>query len=297
MPVLVNVSGGAARRLSGRLRDDVEAAFAVAGVPIALELLDGAAIPIRAAALAGAPVVVVGGGDGTLGGASGALAVGGSALGILPLGTRNHLAEQLDIPADLPGAARVIAGGITRRIDLGRVNGTAFVNNAVIGLYPQLVREREALSAPRWLATLPAAARALGRMRHHRLRIRRPGEGRTPVVTPMLFVGNGHYRLDAGVSAGRESLDDGKLSLYAVASRRRLALVGFALRALMGRADPDRDFAALGDLPAFVVEGRSRRIDVALDGEVMRLAMPLRFESLAGALAVVAPALREGSGA
>lgn len=119
----------------------------------------------------------------------------------------------------------------------------------MIGLYPRLVREREALSAPKWLATLPAAAHALGRMRHHRLRICRPGEDRVPVVTPMMFVGNGRYRLEAGVSAGRESLEDGSLSLYAVASRRRLALIGFALRAVMGRADPEGDFAALGDHP------------------------------------------------
>lgn len=125
MPVLANAAGGTAARLGDRLRGEVEAAFAGVGVAIALELVDGGAIASRAAAVSGEPLVVVGGGDGTLGAAASALAGTGSALGILPLGTRNHLARELGIPADLTGAARVIARGETRRIDLGRINGHA----------------------------------------------------------------------------------------------------------------------------------------------------------------------------
>ncbi len=288
VPILVNTAGGAARRLGSRLRDDVEAAFAQAGVPIALELLAGAAIAGRVAALVGAPTVVVGGGDGTLGSAAGALAGTSTALGILALGTRNHLALELGVPADLPGAARLIGERTLRTIDVGRVNDRAFVNNASIGLYPALVRERDGIAAPKWLAALPAAWGALRRVRHHRLRLVLPG-GSRPVVTPLLFVGNNRYSLDPGSVGQRSALDDGRLSIYAVASRRRLALTGFALRAVLGRAERDRDFAAMGDYAAFTVEGRSQHIDVALDGEVVRLAMPLRFESRVGALAVVAP--------
>ncbi|MGI4732075.1 MAG: diacylglycerol/lipid kinase family protein [Janthinobacterium lividum] len=289
VPVLVNASGGTARRLGHRLRDSVEAAFAEAGVPIALELLEGGAIAGRAAALVGAPTVVVGGGDGTLGSAAGALVGSDTALGILPLGTRNHLALDLGIPSDLPGAARLIGARPVRRIDVGRVNDRIFVNNASVGLYPALVRRRDGLAAPKWLAALPAAVGALGRMRHHRLRLAWPGSDGRGVVTPLLFVGNNRYSLSRDRLGRREALDDGRLTIYAVASRRRLALIGFAVRAIAGRADTERDFAALGEQPAFTVEGRSRRIDVAIDGEVVRLAMPLRFESAAGALAVVAP--------
>ncbi|WP_375381338.1 diacylglycerol/lipid kinase family protein [uncultured Sphingomonas sp.] len=291
VPVLVNVAGGTARRLGGRLRHDVEAAFEEAGVPIALELLAGAAIAGRAAALVGAPVVVVGGHDGTLGGAAGALAGTPTALGILALGTRNHLALELGVPRDLLAAARLIGERPARTIDLGRVNGRAFVNNASIGLYPALVRGRDGIAAPKWLAALPAALGALRRMRHHRLRLVLPGDSR-PIVTPLLFVGNNRYSLDPGSVGRRSALDDGRLSIYAVASRRRLALAGFAMRAVLGRADRERDFAAIGDHAAFAAEGRSRHIDVALDGEVVRLAMPLRFESRARALTVVAPTSR-----
>ena len=234
IPVLVNAGGGNAKASGERLGAEIEAAFAEAGVPIALELLSGEAVVERAREFAGAPLVVVGGGDGTLGCAAGVLAGTQTALGILPLGTRNHLAAELGIPVDLPGAARVIADGQHRRIDLARVNGRAFVNNACVGFYPAMIRFRDAGGVPegaRWkkLAAVPAAIAALKRMRHHRLRLRVSGTDRE-VVTPMLFVGNNRYRLEPGHVGQRAALDDGQLSVFAIRSRHRVALLGFAAR-------------------------------------------------------------------
>ena len=290
VPVLVNAGGGTAKAKGDRLAEELETAFAAAGVAIDLRLLDGCDIAATAADLSTRPLVVVGGGDGTLGCAAQALVDGGGAtLGILPLGTRNHLALELGIPADLGEAAKLIAGGTTRCIDLGKVNGAVFVNNASIGFYPHMVRERAEISLPKKLAAIPAAARALGRMRHHRLRLAL-NDAERDVVTPMLFVGNNRYTLEAGHLGERAALDDGVLSIYAIASRRRLALIGFALRILAGRADRDRDFATIGEAVELVVAGRSHDIDIALDGEVKRMTMPLRFAVEPGALRVIAPA-------
>lgn len=294
VPVLINAGGGAARAEGAALRERVEAAFAGAGVRIALELLPGEATVERARALAGAPTVVVGGGDGTLGCAAGVLAGTETALGILPLGTRNHLAGELGIPADLAAAARLIADRPLRRIDLARVNGHAFVNNACVGFYPAMIRFRDAGGVPggarlKKLAAVPAAFAALKRMRHHRLRLLVSGHDRE-VVTPMLFVGNNRYSLERGQVGHRAALDAGQLSVFAVRDRHRLALIGFAARAMLGRADPARDFAAVADTPELTVAGRSRAVSVAIDGEVARIAMPLRFTVEPRALTVIAPA-------
>lgn len=54
--------------------------------------------------------------------------------GILPLGTANDLADNLEIPKDLDEAARVIARKQTRRIDVCQVNDRYFINNSAIGL-------------------------------------------------------------------------------------------------------------------------------------------------------------------
>ena len=67
-----------------------------------------------------------------------------------------------------------------------------------------------------------------------------------------------------------------------------LALIGFALRSLLGRADPERDFCALAKATEVVVEG-SGEIDVAFDGEVERMALPLTFAIMPGALKVLVP--------
>ena len=288
IPVLVNSSGGTAAAKGEGLRGELEKAFAAAGVSVDLQLLEGGQLQAAVEKVAGAPVVVIGGGDGTLGSAAGALVEAKSALGILPLGTRNHLARELGIPLKLADAAKCIADGHQRRIDLARVNGRAFVNNASIGFYPDLVHQRDGMALPKKLAALPATIAALKRMRHRRLRLTMP-DHEEQIVTPMLFVGNNRYVLEAGKLGQRAALDDGVLSVYAVASRHRMALIGFALRALVGRADPERDFAAIGDTPELRVTGPKRCIDVALDGEVMSLAVPLDFTIDSGALTVIAP--------
>jgi len=289
IPVFVNSGGGTAAARGEALRDELKAAFVEAGLTIDLQLLHGSKIRAAVEAKTDAPLVVIGGGDGTLGCAAQAIVDHGkAALGILPLGTRNHLARELGIPMDIAGAVKVIAAGTKRRIDLARVNGHVFVNNASIGLYPLMVRERDKRDAPKWLASLPAARAALQRLRHHRLHIAMAGSAER-VVTPMLFVGNNLYELEAGSVGKRAALDAGKLSVFAVAARSHAGLIAFGLRALVGRADPDRDFAAIGETASLTVSGASRHIDIALDGEVMRLAMPLKFGIEPGALEVIAP--------
>ncbi len=292
IPVLVNRTGGTAAAMGDGLADAVKQGFEKTGTAIDLRLVDGDDLKDAVRAAVGAPIVVVGGGDGTLGGAADIVAGSGTALGVLPLGTRNHLAQELRIPLDLAGAAAVIAAGRTRRIDLARANGHVFINNASIGLYPLLVEfrdaERERHPMPKWLAAVPATFATLKRLRHHRLRLDLPGSHRE-IVTPMLFVGNNSYTLAAGRVGQREALDGGTLSVFAVARSTRIALIGLAFRTLTGRADAAHDFAAIGECDTLRVDGGSHDVSVALDGEVVRLSLPIAFTINAGALRVVAP--------
>ena len=285
LPVLINRSGGAAGRLGDGLRDAVEAAFAAAGRKIALELVDGAEMPDALGRHAGAPVIAVGGGDGTLGCAAAALAHTPTALAILPLGTRNHLARQLGVPLDLAEAARVCVSGQRRRIDLGMAGTRVFVNNASFGIYVRFVRHRDALDGPKWLSSIPAAWHALRRARAQSFSLRLDGQP-SRIKSPLLFIGNNEYSIDAGSVGERESLADGRLSLFAVAPQSPIGLVGFALRALVGLARADSDFEELTEAKEIVIEGIGS-IEGAFDGELETLALPLRLRSLPGALGVV----------
>ena len=239
------------------------------------------------------PLIAVGGGDGTIGCAAGALikAKSKAKLAVLPLGTRNHLARELG-NSDIATVAKAIAAGTTQWIDLGDVNGHAFVNNASIGFYPEMVRQRDLQrerGLPKWLANLPAAWVVLKRARHHRLRLTMEGRAQ-PVRTPMLFVGNNRYELAPTRLGKRKCLQDGLLSVYAVERRSPPRLAGFAARTLIGRADFGRDFAAVGEVANLTVEAHAGTIDIAIDGEVMRLPSPLVFKALPQALEVIVPA-------
>jgi diacylglycerol kinase (ATP) len=64
-------------------------------------------------------------------------------LGVLPLGTANDLVHNLNLPLDLPGAAKVIAEGKTRKIDVCQVNDRYFINNAGLGLEPYTTTVQE----------------------------------------------------------------------------------------------------------------------------------------------------------
>ena len=85
--------------------------------------------------------VIAAGGDGTIGEVVNGLGrAQGEAqwgpLGIIPLGSANDLAYALGLPSDLDGAARVIAAGKTRLMDVGQANDHYFANNSALGLEP-----------------------------------------------------------------------------------------------------------------------------------------------------------------
>jgi diacylglycerol kinase family enzyme len=288
LPVIVNAAGGAAGRAGDKLREQIEAAFAAANQAIALELVDGGGLAGALARHAEAPRLVVGGGDGTLATAAQAVAAAKGELAILPLGTRNHFACQLGVPADLQAAARLAATGTARRVDLGRADDRAFINNFSAGAYVDLVRAREASALPKLLATVPAAWRTLRDLRSRRFDLSLDGEAR-PVRSPLLFVGNNRYEVDEGRLDERASLDDGLLSVFAVAPLSRAALVFAALRTLVSRPRVHRDFALDQTAREVRIDGPGASLEVALDGERVRFDLPLTLRIAPRALAVVSP--------
>ena len=282
--MVVNASGGRASREGAGLSDQLIAAFAEQGAKVDPQLVEGKAIAQTIADQRAASVVAIGGGDGTLGGAAELLSRSGQTMAVLPLGTLNHLSIDLGIPADLSEAAQIAVSGQTRTIDLAQVGDQVFVNNASVGLYTKLVRARDAQALPKALATIPAAWTVLRGFKVRRLELEIGGT-RQCVETPLLFIGNNPYTITGKRLGQREALDTGQLGLYAVRPRSALGLIWFALRALLGRADPARDFIDVSNCAAFTLLG-SGPIDVAHDGEVTRMQLPLQFRSLPGALKV-----------
>jgi YegS/Rv2252/BmrU family lipid kinase len=291
--VLLNRSGGTLAADPG-LADKAGDALTSAGLNVEVELLSGGDCAVRCRAIAERKdaLLIVGGGDGTISAAASALAGTDTKLGILPLGTLNHFARDLGIPTELEEAARLIASGKARRVDIGEMNDRVFINNSAIGLYPLMVVDRDIqqkrLGRSKRLAMVVASVRTLVRFNHHRLTLTVNEEETGRVDTPLLFVGNNDYRLDIGAAGQRESIDDGELFVLVMRKKTRRGLIAASIRALLGRNRPD-DMVQLDGVERLRVSAPRPQLAVSLDGEVVRSAPPLEYKIRKQALRVIAP--------
>jgi diacylglycerol kinase family enzyme len=235
--------------------------------------------------------VVAGGGDGTQSAVASRLAGTPLVQGVLPLGTLNHFAKDLGIPLKLEDAVRTLAQGRVLEVDVGEVNGHVFINNSSIGLYPEIVRERELqqlhLGKSKWRALASATLHAMQRRLGIAVRVDAEGEQQLR-RTPFVFVGNNRYTMEGLAIGARNSLQEGELALYMARRRGRLALVQLALRALAHRLRQDEDFELVTG-GAFVISTTAARIRVATDGEVSMMDTPLHYRSRPRALRVLVP--------
>jgi YegS/Rv2252/BmrU family lipid kinase len=296
--VLLNRAAGTIVCRDGRtLGETIAAAFDQHGITATLEFLSGEELKesarrsLQRSKKNEIDALVVGGGDGSIATVAGVVADTGLPIGILPLGTFNHFARDLGIPLQVEQAIDLIAAGQARLVDLGEVNGESFVNNSSIGIYPHLVVGRERLREQRgmgkWTATALAAWRTLRNFPLRRLHIRAEGLAERH-HSPCVFIGNNEYCLTGPTVGKRERLDAGELCVYVARQQSRLALFWLACRSLLGFLDQSQDLRAL-KAPNIEITSSTRRLLVALDGEVITLHTPLRYRARPNVLRVYAP--------
>ena len=290
--VLLNRAGGAAQA-DPNVGDKVAEALRKAGVEAEVELIAGGDCQVRSRGVAerGDELLIVGGGDGTISAAASALAGSRTLLGIIRLGTLNHFARDLGIPAHLDEAANLIAARPEKSVDVAEMNDRVFINNSAIGLYPLMVVDRDVqrarLGRSKRLAMIIAAGRTLARFRHHRLTLT-INDQKTTVETPLLFVGNNRYRLDIGAPGKRESIDYGCLSVYVMRKNSRRGFIAASIRALFNRQKPG-EMLELEQVERLRVASSRSTLAVSLDGEVVRATPPLEYKIRKKALRVIAP--------
>jgi len=245
----------------------------------------------KKAAKGKAEIIVAGGGDGTVSAIASEIIKTGKTFGILPLGTLNNFSKDLQIPQNIEEAVRVIAENHTKEIDVGEVNGRIFVNNSSIGLYPQIVknreRQQERLGYGKWRAAFWAALKILRRSPFLQVKLK-TANGERFVKTPFVFVGNNEYKMDFFNIGRRECLDDGKLSVYFLHKSGRRGLFMLVLRTVFGRLRQAEDFEEI-NIEEIKIETRKKQMLVAFDGEVDMLETPLCYCVHPLALRVIVP--------
>jgi diacylglycerol kinase family enzyme len=292
VPILVNKHGGAATA-DPQIAKKVADAVARAGIDAEVELVGGGDCAVRCRAIAerGDPLLIVGGGDGTISAAAQALVGTDTKLGILPLGTLNHFARDLRIPGDLVEAAKLIASDHELRVDVAEMNGRVFINNSAIGLYPLMVVDRDLqrkkLGRSKRLAMIVASVRTLARFGHQRLTLTVNDE-KERVETPLLFVGNNDYRIDIGAPGRRERLDGGELCVMVMRKKTRRGFIAATIRALFDHTRED-DMERIDSVGRLRVSSHRTWLPVSLDGEIVRAEPPLDYRIRRRALRVIAP--------
>lgn len=222
---------------------------------------------VAEAARDGAPMVIVGGGDGSLSGTIDFLVGHDCVFALLPLGTANSFARTLGIPLNLEGAVQAIACGRRRRIDLGRINGDYFANCAAMGLSP-MIGEGIPRKLKRYLGRfgyLLWAAWCLARFHAFRVTID-DGQERETLWATEVRIANGSFHGGVELVEGAD-VDTGQLVVQVVTGRSVLPLIWnwFAsVLKLPARQAPVREFHAR----KFTIDTKPR-LPISIDGEVV----------------------------
>ena len=292
MAVIINAGAGLGYSLPWR--DALVARFASHGLDAEITLaadVNHLMEAARAALAADAPIVVAGGGDGTVNAVASVVLDSGAVFGVLPMGTLNHFARDLRIPPQLDAAIATLAAGHVALVDVGEVNGRIFLNNSSLGLYPDIVRDRQRqqrrLGRGKWTAFGWATLAALKRYPFLSVRLTLGEQGHAR-RTPFVFIGNNEYQMQGFNIGERARLDGGTLSVYVAQRPTRFGLLKLALRALFGRLRQSREFHVF-QAGEMVIETRHRRLRVATDGEVTVMTPPLRYRIRPAALPVIVP--------
>jgi YegS/Rv2252/BmrU family lipid kinase len=230
--------------------------------------------------------VIAAGGDGTVIGAIPLALARGVPLGIVPLGTFNDLARALAVPSASAEACAAIARGRTRRIDVGRVNGTYFVNEASIGVTTRIARRqtpelKQRLGA---IAILTTSLQAVREVRPFAAEISFDGKSERARSVQITIANNARF---GGVIVRDDAaIDDGWLDLYSVEPRNWLD--AFALVRKIVAGDPSSgDGLRTRRSTRFEIRTRHRH-HISADGEPAGMT-PAIFEVLPKALAVFVP--------
>jgi len=222
---------------------------------------------VKEAVRSGAPMVIVGGGDGSLSSTVDEVVGRDCVFALLPLGTANSFARTLGIPLDLEGAIATIVNGRRRRVDLGVVNGDFFANAAAMGLSP-MIGETVPHNLKRYLGRVGYLSWALWcliRFRPFQLTVD-DGQQQRTVWTTEVRIANGPYH--GGVELVESAtVTSGEIVIQAITGRSKARLLW----------DWFAKFFKLPAREAMQEEFRGRtlkidtkpRLPISIDGEVL----------------------------
>lgn len=207
----------------------------------------------------GAELIIAWGGDGTVQRCLDAMAGTDATLAVVPAGTANLFASNLDIPKDIGEAVRIALNGRSTKRDVGKLKGERFGVMAGAGLDARMIRDADGTLKDRLgrLAYLWTGVKNARRRTFH-AKIQVDGSRWYEGEASLVLAGN-LGQVFAGIEAFEDARpDDGALELGVVRADGLVEWARTAARAAVGKP---------GDSP-FVQQTRARTIGVKLDRKV-----------------------------
>lgn len=243
-----------------------------------------------ATALTTRTAVVAVGGDGTLNTVAQAAHGAGCAMGVIPYGTFNYFARTHGIPTEPAAAAQLLLQARPSPVQVAAINHRVFLVNASLGVYPELLRDREAYKArfgrSRWVAFVAACATLMRAQRRLRLHIEMGATVRD-VQTLTLFIGNNRLQLQQVGAEPEDTLagtpGHGSMAALMLRPIGTLSMMGLLLRGAMGGLGEAAGVEGF-EFQHMVVRPRlapgRTEVDVAFDGELARMRTPIDIRVL-----------------
>ncbi|WP_293775615.1 diacylglycerol kinase family protein [uncultured Oxalicibacterium sp.] len=288
-PLFFIMNAGSGHNDKAQTQETIEEVMRVAGRPYEICLVDKPSMLTDTArkavekALACGGAVVAVGGDGTLNAVANVVVGSGCVFGALPQGTFNYFGRTHGLSQDGREAAEALLRATPHPVQVGMLNERIFLVNASLGLYPQVLEDREAYKQHYGRSRLVAAWSGLVSVfqGHRQLRITLDSQGRTSTLrTPTLFVGNNRLQLEQIGIPESEVIEEGQLAAIAVKPVGTLSLLWLMLCGAFGRLGEAENvinfsFSRLTVKPSKLY--RTQRVKVAMDGEISWMNTPLNF--------------------
>ncbi len=293
-PLNILINGASGTTDAEALRATIRQALCQAGRSADLRFcepgeIEGAAREAAADARARDAALVAIGGDGTLSTVANAAHRAGCVMGIVPQGTFNYFGRTHGIPQEAGEAMQLLLSAKPQPVQVAAVNERLFLVNASLGLYPDLLQDREAFKArfgrSRVIALGAALATLLRAQRSLALHFEQDGM-RRDLRALTVFVGNNRLQLEqVGVDApavADVARPDGRLAgivLRPVGIPALLLLFARGAMGTLGEAD-DVDHFEFERMRVQASIGYRGRVKVACDGEITWQRSPLEFKVL-----------------
>lgn len=163
-----------------------------------------------------ADIIVACGGDGTINEVASCLVNTRVILGIIPLGSGNGLASNLNIPKNINKALQIIKNQATKQIDVGQLNKNYFFSNTGIGFDAQVIKNYEAYNERTLTSYIKATLKSLKKT-NKLIEVETTLNGKTIEHKPFLIFISNSNELGYKVSlTPKASLTDGKLDILIV---------------------------------------------------------------------------------